>query len=65
MFVNTLSINHHLSQKLGLKQFQMKGLSQLVVMTGVNGCGKTRLLSSLDWLLHQANRSGYERVKKK
>lgn len=65
MFVNTLSINHHLSQKLGLKQFQMKGLSQLVVMTGVNGCGKTRLLSSLDWLLHQAKRSGYERVKKK
>lgn len=65
MKLTSLELNSHISQKLGLKQFKMKGLEKIVVMTGVNGCGKTRLLVAVDWLLQQAHRSGYERVREK
>lgn len=61
MHVRTLNINQHLSSKLNLKSFTMTGMSNIVVLTGANGCGKTRLLSSVDWLLHQFLLSGYQK----
>jgi energy-coupling factor transporter ATP-binding protein EcfA2 len=64
MIVTALDINIHLSDTLKIQQFKMKGLNQLVILTGANGCGKTRLLSSLDWLLHHAHRNGYSKTLK-
>lgn len=40
----------------------MRDLGSLVVLVGENGCGKTRLLEAVDWLLRRTRDLGYARL---
>lgn len=60
MRVRYLSINQHIGQKLGLQEFELNDLDRVVLLTGENGCGKSRLLSAVNWLLTQVARVGYD-----
>ena len=42
----------------------MDDLGSLVVLVGENGCGKTRLLEAVDWLLRRTRHLGYVRLLK-
>ncbi|WP_460317911.1 AAA family ATPase [Pseudomonas ogarae] len=59
----SISVNQHLASTLGLGSSNMKSLGGIIVLTGRNGCGKTRLLSAIDWLLHECLSQGYKQIR--
>lgn len=65
MKITSLSINSHISRSLQLHSRPMSNLDRLVVVTGSNGCGKTRLFSAIDWLLNECLQHGYEKMKER
>jgi energy-coupling factor transporter ATP-binding protein EcfA2 len=56
MHIQKVTINKHVSDRLGLAEQSLKGLSDLVVLVGPNGAGKTRLLKAVHWLLIEHQR---------
>ncbi|KPC40297.1 Uncharacterized protein AC509_1971 [Pseudomonas amygdali pv. morsprunorum] len=63
MKIISISVNQHLASTLGLGNSNMKNLGGIVVLTGRNGCGKTRLLAAIDWLLHECLSQGYKQIR--
>ncbi|WP_201193949.1 AAA family ATPase [Pseudomonas fluorescens] len=63
MKITSINVNKHLASTLGLASSKMKNLGGIVVLTGQNGCGKTRLLSAIDWLLHECLNQGYKQIR--
>lgn len=64
MLITQVTINKHISERLGLAEHTLKDLTDLVVLVGPNGAGKTRLLKAVHWLLTQVAVTGYSRLKK-
>lgn len=62
MHVSRFTVNHHIASRLGLKEITMSDLGSLVVLVGENGCGKTRLLEAVDWLLRRIRHVGFSRL---
>lgn len=62
MHLTSLAINSHIASRLGLRENTMRDLGSLVVLVGENGCGKTRLLEAMDWLLRRTRHIGYGRL---
>lgn len=58
MEVRELVINTHIAKTIGLSEMKLSDLDQLVVLVGKNGCGKSRILSVIDWLLRQREQIG-------
>ena len=61
MFIQSLNINSHIGETLGLQEFNLNSLEKVVVLTGENGSGKTRVLASVHWLLTHLQRLGYRK----
>jgi hypothetical protein len=64
MHIPHLTINEHIASRLGLQQNTMRDIGSLVVLVGENGCGKTRMLEAVDWLLRRTNHIGYDKLLK-
>lgn len=62
MHISRFTVNHHIASRLGLDQFPMNDLGTLVVLVGENGCGKTRLLEAVDWLLRRTRHVGFNQL---
>ena len=62
MHLNRLNINQYIASKLGLRAGTMDSLGSLVVLVGENGCGKTRMLEAVDWLLRHTRQLGYRNL---
>lgn len=62
MKINAVRINGYFATQLGLQQGELSQLGNLVVLTGPNGCGKTRVLAALDWMLEQRAAMGHARL---
>lgn len=61
MHIESLGVNEFISRKIGLRS-NLNDLGSLVLLVGSNGCGKTRLLQTVDWLIRQADREGLEEI---
>lgn len=62
MHLSHLNINQYIASKLGLQSGAMDSLGSLVVLVGENGCGKTRVLEAVDWLLRHTRQLGYHNL---
>lgn len=62
MHLSCLTINSYTASKLGLHAGEMSNLESLVVLVGENGCGKTRVLEAVDWLLRHTMQLGYRNL---
>lgn len=51
MKISKIVVNDHLQKRLGLERFSMTDLGSVVLLVGENGCGKSRLLESVHWML--------------
>lgn len=64
MHLTHLTINPHIASRLGLRENTMSDLGSVVVLVGENGCGKTRILEAVDWLLRRTRHIGHARLVK-
>lgn len=62
MHISRFTVNQHIALRLGLEEFSMSDLGALVVLVGENGCGKTRLLEAIEWLLRRTRHVGFSRL---
>eukprot|EP01037_Dinobryon_pediforme_P000433 gene433-434_t len=62
MHLSSFAVNKHIASRLGLKEITLNDLGPLVVLVGENGCGKTRLLEAVDWLLRRTRHVGFDRL---
>ncbi|MBD7960101.1 AAA family ATPase [Comamonas avium] len=62
MHVSSFAVNEHIASRLGLRNTTLSDLGPLVVLVGENGCGKTRLLEAIDWLLRRTRHVGFDRL---
>lgn len=64
MLISRFTVNKHIASRLGLEEVTMSDLESLVVLVGENGCGKTRLLEAVDWLLRRMRYVGFSKLTK-
>jgi len=62
MKISSVEINDHMQHRLGLASCVLKDLDDLVLLVGANGCGKTRLMNSVHWMLLRVREIGYSQL---